>query len=183
MNTETKNLAMTALSGFAVCLILGLIFFGANIFSFHHSHAVVVLLNGFYGAVFYSVLKYRNRKEQILTAFVILILDLIVHGKGMSSVLLLRDILFIAALLGAVYCYKIFINKYKALPLFVRSLALPLFFGVFNILATIILIIIFNPGEMKINTALFLNANYAAIVGLGLGLGFDLYEKLKPKIV
>jgi hypothetical protein len=35
---------------------------------------------------------------------------------------------------------------------------------------------------VKINYALFHNAQFAAIIGLGLGIGFDLYEIMKNKL-
>ncbi|MCX6173590.1 MAG: hypothetical protein NTZ27_02415 [Ignavibacteriales bacterium] len=182
MNSNIKSLLLTAVFGFVVCILLGLLFFGTAIFNFRYPVSVIVL-SGFYGAIFFSVLKYQKKKEQFLTAFVILILDLLLQGKSITTKFLIRDIIFIASLLSSILCYKLFINKYNSLPLFIRSLSLPLLLGLFNILATLILILIFNPSAMKIDSAIFLNAKFAAFIGLGLGIGFDLFEKLKTKII
>jgi hypothetical protein len=182
MNDEIKSLVLNALFGFIVCILLGLLFFGVSIFNFHVPIGIIVI-SGFYGAIFYSVIKYRNSKEQIFIAFALFILDFIIQGRAITMTFLIRDVLLMLSLFFSLYSYKLFINKYISFPLFLRSFALPLFFGFFNILATIILIIIFNPSAMNINYALFHNARYAAFVGIGLGLGFDLFEKNKNKFI
>jgi hypothetical protein len=182
MNNEIKNLLLTALFGFVICVILGLLFYGTSIFFICRLPSSVVVADGFYGAVFYSVLRYCKTKEQILTGIALLILQIIIWGKLAHITFLIRDFVFMLSLFGSIICYNLFINKYSSIPLFLRSFALPLLLGLFNILATLILIIIFNPSAVKINYALFHNAQFAAIIGLGLGIGFDLYEIMKNKL-
>lgn len=65
MSTKIRNFLLTALSGYAVCIILGLLVFGTSIFAFHYILFIITAF-GFYGAVFYSVLKYFKIKNQIL---------------------------------------------------------------------------------------------------------------------
>ena len=182
MTTKTKNLLLNSAFGFILCIILGYAFFGTAVFKLHNS-AQTIVIYGFYGAVFYSVLKYRNRKDQIFIALAILIIDFITMGKSLRFSFLLRDILYIGGLLSAVAVYKLFIDKYKTLPLFARSLALPLFLGINTLLALFILFMIYKPGDIKIKEAMFMMLNYAALIGIGLGFGFDIYEKVKAKII
>ena len=66
--------------------------------------------------------------------------------------------------------------------MFVRGFALSIFLGLLNIIATLLLILIFNPSSFEINGAIFFNAQYASLIGLGLGVGFDIYEKYQDKI-
>ncbi|MDR3626983.1 MAG: hypothetical protein P4L45_09130 [Ignavibacteriaceae bacterium] len=178
-----KSLILTALFGFALCVIIGLIFIGTAIFNICNS-SFIILVDGFCGAVFYSVLKYRNIKEQILTGIVILFIPVLIHGRSISSTVhLIGIILFIISLLSSVVCYKLFINKYRSYPIFLRSMALPVFLELFDILATLILVLIYHPKAMIIYSSIFLTSKYAAFIGFGLGIGFDLFELLKNKIL
>ena len=181
MKYETKNLILTALSGFVLCIVIGLIFKGTLIFNYCSS-SFIITVDGFCGAVFYSVLKYRNIKEQILTGIVILFIPVLIHGGSIASLMHLTGILiFIISLLASIVCYKLFIDKYNSYPLFLRSLALPVFLGLFDMLATLILVLIYHPDKMIIYPSIFINSKYAAYIGFGLGIGFDLYDKLNRK--
>jgi hypothetical protein len=182
MNSKIKYFLFTALSGFALCVILSPLFYRTAIFN--HSYLVFsIVLTGFCGAVFYSVLKYRTTKEQILTGIIIFILPVLIHGRSIRPTFWISDIVSVASLLGSIVCYKLFIDKYNSYPLFIRSMSLPFFLALFNFIATLILILVYHPDAMKFNYAIFYYAKFGAFIGFGLGIGFDLFEKFKDKII
>ena len=67
--------------------------------------------------------------------------------------------------------------------MFLRALALSLFLGILHIIATSILIILFNTSYSEAMWGLLLNGKYGAIIGLGLGIGFDVYLKFKKDLI
>lgn len=181
MRNETNSILINALFGFAVCIIIGLLMYGFAIFDIKDSRSQLFSL-GLYGAIFYSVLKYGKLKETVFIGLIIFIGNMLLQGKTQTLSFIIRDVFFFSSLFGALVLYKMFIGNFSNFPLFVRGFALSIFLGLLNIIATLILILIFNPSSFEINTAIFLNAQYASLIGLGLGIGFDLYEKYQDKI-
>jgi hypothetical protein len=182
MNAEIKSLLLNAACGFAVCIIIGLLFFGPAIFKSHNT-SFIIIADGFYGAVFYSVLKYNKYKEQLFTGFAIVLLNILLPGISITIIYLIQTILMVSALIGAIICYKLFLDKYNTYPLFIRSLALPVFLVLFNILIILILVLYFQPDKMMVSTAMLIEVKFAVCTGLGLGIGFDLFEKFKSAVL
>jgi hypothetical protein len=138
---------------------------------------------GFYGAVFFSVLKYFKAKEQILTAIALFILELVFRGKSLHVTSLIVDFIFMLSLFISVLFYKIFIDKYSYTPLLLRSFILPAILGLCNIFAVFITFLVFVHGISGIIWALLRISQYAAVIGFGLGIGFDLFEIINDKIL
>ena len=182
MSTELKSLVLNAVSGFVLCTILGLFFYGTFIFKFHYSCSIIVT-DGFFGAIFFSVLKYRETKEQVLTGFALLLLNILIPGRSINLIYFIQTILLVAAIIGAIKCYKLFLDKYNTYPLFIRSLALPVFLGVFNTFIVLILVIYYHAEEMMIYKAILKELKFSVCTGIGLGVGFDLFEKFKSNII
>lgn len=182
MKTEIKDLLLTTAFGFILCMILGFVFFGTTIFKLRYSLASI-LFYGLYGSIFLSVLKYRNKKETILTAVSIFIINWVIASGNLRPSFLLRDLLYMSSLLGSIAAYKLFTDKFKTLPLFVRSFTLPLFLAITYLFSIFVIDIVYHPDDYRIRAGLFTMLNNAALVGLGIGCGSDIYEKLKSKIV
>jgi hypothetical protein len=181
MSSKTKNLVFTFLFGYAGCIIIGYLFYGSSIFLFHYSNSVIIVY-GFFGAAFYSVLKNRGAKDQVLTGIASLILITVLLGRAIHLRTVIINIVFMSGLFASIISYKLFIDKYIAIPLFLRSFALALFLGLFDLIATIFLILIISTAAVKINIIFNINTQHGTIIGFGLGLGFDLYELTKNKL-
>jgi hypothetical protein len=181
MRNDIKYLIVNSLFGFVVCGIIGILMYDFTIFKFNDSRSQLISF-GLFGAIFYSVLKYGKPTEIIFVGLMIFVGNVLFQGRALTLDFLIRDIVFMSSLFGALFIYKIFINNYNILPMFVRAFALSIFLGLLNIIATLFLILIFNPSSFEINQALFYNAQYSSLIGIGLGIGFDLFDKYQYNI-
>ena len=179
---KIRNFLLTALSGYAVCIILGLLVFGTSIFAFHYILFIITAF-GFYGAVFYSVLKYFKIKNQILTAVALFILQMVLRGKLLHMTSLTVDFIYMLSLFISVLSYKIFIDKYPYTPILLRSFILPVILGLGNIFAVFATFLIFIHSITGIIWAIFRISQYSAIIGFGLGIGFDLFEIINDRVL
>ncbi|MDH7605135.1 MAG: hypothetical protein QHH13_09560 [Melioribacter sp.] len=180
MDKNSKEIFFTVLCGFLSCMIFGMVFYGLNIFHLHDTRFQIVLL-GLFGSLIYAVMNYRNKKELIYVAILFLITTAIVRAKSVSLHTLLMDFILIVAVFLSIYYYKLFIDKNNNIPLFLRALVLMLLFGLTNVLGVIILMIIHNV-EISATYLLFYS-RVPALIGLALGIGFDIYEKYKEKLL
>jgi len=176
MENRIRNILLNTLFGSLVCIIFGVLIYGIEIFDFQSSRSQIFVF-GIYGAVFFSVLKYGKRKELIFIGVLIFVVNIILQGKSITFNYFLRDLLFVSSLFSALVLYKLFIDNYSKLLITIRVLSLSILLGLFNAIATIILVQIFDAPNNEMINAVMLNAQYGFLVGFGLGLGFDLYEK------
>ena len=176
MENRIRNILLNTLFGSLVCIIFGVLIYGIEIFDFQSSRSQIFVF-GIYGAVFFSVLKYGKRKELIFIGVLIFVVNIILQGKSITFNFFLRDLLFVSSLFSALVLYKLFIDNYSKLLITIRVLSLSILLGLFNAIATIILVQIFDAPNNEMINAVMLNAQYGFLVGFGLGLGFDLYEK------
>ncbi len=182
MKNKIVNISFNSIIGFSICIILGLIFFGTNIFNFY-SHALQITSFGLVGAIFFSFYKYGTKKEAGFVGGLLFIINLILLGKKPLLIYYLRDLVFFICIYSSLILYLFFLKKYSYSLLFIRALALSLFLGVFNIFATILLVLLTTSPNIDPLSAIFINARYASLIGLGLGIGFDLFEKFREKIL
>ncbi len=104
----------------------------------------------------------------------------IIRAKTISLNSILTDILLIIAVFISVYYYKLFIDRNNKIPLFLRALVLMLLFGLTNVVGVIILMLIHNA---DISAAyLLFYSRVPALIGLALGIGFDVFEIIKDKL-
>jgi len=176
MENRIRNILLNTLFGSLVCIIFGVLIYGIEIFDFQSSRSQIFVF-GIDGAVFFSVLKYGKRKELIFIGVLIFVVNIILQGKSITFNYFLRDLLFVSSLFTALALYKLFIDNYSKLLITIRVLSLSILLGLFNAIATIILVQIFDAPNNEMINAVMLNAQYGFLVGFGLGLGFDLYEK------
>jgi hypothetical protein len=129
----------------------------------------------------YAFMKYRDKKELIYVAVLFLITTAIVRANTVSLNTLLMDVVLILALFISLYYYKLFIDKNNNIPLFFRALILMLLFGLTNVLG-VVLLMLFHRSEISATYLLFYS-RVPALIGLALGIGFDIFEKFKDKLI
>jgi len=176
-----QNIVINSLSGFLVCLFIGMIVFGSSIFNFQHSSSQIIVF-GIYAAILFSVIRYGSRKELVFVILMAFLLNIILQGRHMPFSFLVRDSLFFFSYYLALIVYKKFIEKYEQLPFFFRAFGLALFLGMFNLVCTWLLVQLYPPSTNEISSTFYLNAFYSAIIGISLGVGFDLFEKFESRI-
>ncbi len=94
MNNKIKNIVFNSLLGFLICIIIGLLFFGPNIFN-HKLHAFQMVLFGLSGALFFSVYNFSNLKETIIVGTLLFVANFVFQGKAVTIVTILRDFVFL----------------------------------------------------------------------------------------
>jgi len=180
MEPNSKMILYTVLSGFISSIIFGLLFYGLNIFNIHDTRFQIVLL-GLFGSLMFAVMKSGKKKELFYVVVLFLFVTSIIRAKTLSLNTILMDIILIVAVFVSIYYYKLFIEKNNNIPLFLRALVLMLLFGLTNVIGVIILMLI-HKAEISATYLLFYS-KIPALIGLALGIGFDVFEIYKEKML
>lgn len=181
MNTKLISITAASVTAYLFCVLFGLVFYGNRILAFR-TNAFVVIAFGLIGAIFLSVYFYGTKKESIFVASALVISNIIFLGKPLTLVFIVRDLVFLSGLFFSIILYSYFIKKYYYSPLFIRALALSFFYGIINIISTIILSLFYSSKNIDLISAIYINSKYAIVIGLGLGVGFDFVKKYKSMI-
>jgi hypothetical protein len=157
-------------------ILIGFIFYNTAIFHSSRSNFLFITA-GLYGALFFSLLHYKNFKAQVFGMIIIFFLNLIVfEGKFISLAYFIRDICFLGGLFLSIKLYHLFLERNKNVKFYLRSLALACTFGLLNILSGTIIFLINSgwvfPPPLRF---VYLLSRYGVLIGLGIGLGLDFY--------
>lgn len=183
-NSKILSTFLTALFGLLGSIIYGFIFFGSNIF-IPKNYAFQFVTNGFFGSFFFCLLLNHTKRGQIFGTIFLIILDFTLFlGNTINLVpFIIRDIFYLSALFLSVFLYVKFVTKNSQFKFYLRALALAFIYGSLNtIFGTAVYLInaefIFPPFNF-----LFITAEIGVLIGLGIGLGCDLFLQNKEKIL
>lgn len=184
--TEQIDVVFKILFGIIGSLIIGYIFFQQKIFNFHNIFFAFIIW-GIYGSVFLGLLPKFKIGKQLLVLIAVVFINIIIMGKPNYFSFIIRDSVIILSIFLSMKTYIFFIKKNKSLPLFIRTFGLPVIFASINIAGIFLLVLISGIFEgfnfSYIPRILLINAELAGLVGIGLGLGFDLWEYIKLKFL
>ncbi len=183
-NSKILSTVLITLFGLLGSIVIGFVFFGSNIFV-PKNYAFQFVTNGFFGSFFFSLLIYHTKREQVFGIVFLFLLDFtLLLGKAVSLIpYLIRDILYLSALLLSIFLYSKYLKKNPQLKFYLRSFSLVLIYGALNTIfgAMVYLInaeFIFPPFNF-----LLLLIEIGVLIGLGIGLGCDLYLQNKERIL
>ncbi len=156
-------------------IFIGFIFFNTTIFFPARSNFQFITA-GIIGSFFFSMLEYKNLREQLYAIIIILILHLIIFtGRYLSIAYIIRDIFYLGSLFIAIKLYYQFIKRNTKIRLYLRSFALALFLGLtYTIFISIVFLINAHAGFLRFNF-IYAIARDGISIGLGIGLGLDFY--------
>jgi hypothetical protein len=156
-------------------MLIGFIFFNTSIFIPTKSNFQFVMA-GFYGSLFFSLLEYKNLREQLFAIVIILTLQLIIFtGKYLSISYIIRDIFYLASVFLSIKLYHQFIKRNTKIKLYLRSFALVLFLGLtYTLFISIVFVINANAGFPPFDF-IYARARDGILIGFGIGLGIDFY--------
>ena len=176
MNSEkTFQIIILTFFGMLGSLIIGFIFFKASIF-IYSSPNMQFLTAGFIGALFFSLLEYRNVRDQIYGMIFLLVLHLIIFtGRHLSIIMITRDIFYLGGLFLSIKIYHQFLKRNPKIKYYIRSLALALFYGLLNTIFIIVLFLIYTKADLPSLNFIYSIARNGILIGLGIGLGMDFY--------
>lgn len=182
-STELIDGSFKIIFGALGSIFTGLLFFKLMIFNFHHP-AFEFITGGIYGAVFFSLLPKFDLKRQILTLIAVIFLNIVIMGKPYYFSFIVRDAVLITVLFISIKAYLLFINGNKNLPLFIRAFGLSVINAVATAAGVFLLALSVERFDFSyLPRILLINAETAALIGLGLGLGFDAWEYLRQKFL
>jgi hypothetical protein len=181
-SSQISDVILLTLFGLAGSILVGFIFYNNQIFISNKSVFQFVVY-GFFGSLFFSLLKYRPRKDQIFGIVIMFLVNFVIIGKSFSLAWVIRDVLYMGSLFIAIIIYFRFIRRNFNLPYYVRSFALALFYSVLTILFGILLFIINAKFEFPPINFLFAIGKTSMLIGFGIGLGLDFYLQNKSHIV
>jgi hypothetical protein len=177
MNYHFNRIFFSALFGFVSCLIIGFALYGQYIFRFIDARSMIISY-GLLGSVYFGILRLYSTKSKLLV-LMLLFLIYVLHANSISSVkLLVRDTVLLSSAFIALNIYYRLIFKNQKFVLFIRAIILSVLFAITYSIATLVLAYLFEPDFSDISIIAFTNIQYSSIIGMGLGLGFDLHEKV-----
>ena len=168
-----------SLVSIACCLVIGLIIFQGRVTSSYFWTSQIVMY-AVIGSIFFFSMRVNKRN-----AFaVLLVLFVVQEGLLFRTIrlpLLLRDGIFFAALAAALYVF--YVSFYTKAGRFrnLHPLVLATLFAIAFSLGTLVLgildSILFHPMTLNLADAIFTNARFDFLVGLGIGTGVLLLDK------
>ncbi len=180
-NSPLIDFASAVFFSYAGCIVVGYIFFQELVFN-SQAWTFQFVIQGLFGALFIVYMQ-RQKSKQFIFFLLIVFIDLILFEKTFLLWFILRDIFFNFSLFLSVSLYLILINKNKSLVLFLRAFGFSMIYAFTNVLVGLLLITLHNAVagstyEYSLSVIL-IYAQSGALIGLGLGLGFDLWEVIK----
>lgn len=174
-SSKISDVILLTFFGFIGSVLIGFLFYNNQIFISNRT-AFQFIVYGFFGSLFFSLLKYRSRKDQTFGIVIMFLINLvIIIGKSVSMTIIIRDVLYMGSLFFAIKLYFQFIRRNFRLPYYLRSFALALFYSLITILFGILVFLINAKFEFPPISFLFAIGKTAILVGLGIGIGLDLY--------
>jgi len=163
-------------------ILVGFIFFNTSIFIPTNTNFQFVMA-GLYGSLFFSLLEYKNIREQLFAIIIILVLQLIIFtGRYLSIAYIIRDIFYLGGLFLSIKLYHLFIKRNPKIKFYLRSFALVLFYGLINTVFISIVFIINASTAFPPMDFIYARARDGILIGLGIGIGLDFYLQNKKQL-
>ena len=180
MDSKLKKFLITSIICFTCCLILGFIFYQGQIFEFR-SPKFIIFYFGLTGSVIYAAFEYRNIKDSIIFTLALLFINILLY-KARPFIFIIRDIITFAILWFGIYLYIFHLEKKMESFKFTRAFALGLFVALTLCIASLFLLLLevhfSNISFNLVKEVLFLSSQSGMLIGLGIGLGYDLSNYL-----
>lgn len=174
MKINFKTLFSFILFGTAASILSGFVFFGTNVFNLR-SPLFQFLSFGVVGSVSFALFR-ANRLRDVIFANVLFFLTLFIAS---GNRFFLTRLFYFAVVVFSVFAYSEWVYpKLQSLKL-VRPLILAGFFAICFLLVTLILTVLYHTKAMHVLP--FRNMPIGFLIGLGLGIGFEISEYVIQK--
>ena len=170
-----KTIFVTVIFGTAFCTFIGLLFFGLDVFNTKHV-AFQFLAYGIAGSISFAMFRQKRFRDLIFLLLLLFLLNLVIVDISEPSFVITHLIFFAAVVFGIYLFAKYFYSKLENLRI-ARLLILASILSVMFVAATTLLWFIFSAGESQ--TSFLRNLPLGFLIGLGLGVGFEVAERSK----
>jgi hypothetical protein len=175
-----KNFVIVSVCGFAAYMLTAFVFFQSNIFNLYSNKFIFTSL-GLAGALVFASLLYRKSKDSLLFLAVVFLINLVVSKNHLTS-FTIRDIVLFGTFWLSLYLYYTWYSNSSGRYKYIGALGLGVITAILFLIAGIFLIFVNVPLErISIELIVQISLYYiqsGMLIGLGLGLGFDLGEFL-----
>ena len=168
-----KSLVYTNLiyiaAGTLSSIVIGLVVFGAEIFKYR-SPFFQIPLYGLTGSLGFILFKQRRYRDAIFVFLIILILDLTIFGFKFTVT---RSLYFLNIIAGT-YIYVRYFYSQSVNIKYARPILLAGIYAILTIPVALMLFLIYETGNAGVFP--FRNIPIAFMIGLGMGIGFEISE-------
>jgi hypothetical protein len=176
------SILLMTLFGLAGSILLGFIFYRKAIF-IPAKPAFQFVMNGFMGALFLGLLEYRSVRAQTYGIILILAIALLGTGNALTLAYFIRNVLYLAGLLLSILLYYQLLKKNSRISYYLRSFILVSLYALLNIVAGTLVYLINAKEGFPALSFIYQLAIYGALIGLGIGLGADLFLQNRKRIL
>jgi hypothetical protein len=181
--SKYQPMILLTLFGFAGSVLIGFLFYDIKIFVFKNP-AFQFIVIGFFGSVFFSLLKYRSIRDQLFGIAIIIFWDFVVIiGKPLSTAMVVRDIMFLSSMFLSVSLYYNFIKRKPNMKYFIRSFTLGIIYSLLTILFGTVVYFINAQFNFPPSGFLYAIAKNSLLTGAGIGIGLDFYLHYENQIL
>lgn len=174
MEIHFKSVISSILFGTVACVLLGFMFFGLNVFN-PRSPLFQFLSFGIVGSVSFALFRANRLRDAIFANVLFFLILFIASGNRFF----LTHLFYFAVVVFSVFAYSEWVYpKLQSLKL-VRPLTLAGFFAICFLLVTLILTVLYHAKAMHVLP--FRNMPIGFLIGLGLGIGFEISEYVIQK--
>lgn len=158
------------------CLVMGVIFNGWSVFSFH-STAFQFVIYGTLGSLFFFSLK-ASRRDSLALLLVLFLVQTSLITRYHSSVFFLRDVIFFLAVSVATYIFFIYFHRPGQRDKWLEPLILAVLFAL-SFFVALVALHVFKGVFLSFEQLRFVIVpvmENGFLIGLGIGLGIVLVE-------
>lgn len=172
MKRQILSIILSTLCGLTGSLIIGFVFFQNSIFNIEHP-AALFLFYGFYGSVFFALQNYGGKKELFASLIIVVVFQILLMGKSVSTSYYLRDLILISSLFVSVLAFFKVSNSYfdKSKSLLYRTIAFSVIYSFINFILGGILFVLQSARFSPDLSIMIFYAQYAFLIGFGISLG------------
>ncbi|MBU0473702.1 MAG: hypothetical protein KKF62_06020 [Bacteroidetes bacterium] len=174
-STIVFQMILLTMFGFVGSVLVGFIFYNSLVFAPNLITFQFVTV-GISGALFFSLLKYKSTKEQLIGITIIFLLDFVlIIGKPFSISLIIRDILYLSSMFLAIKLYYKFIQRNSTIKYYLRTFALVFIYCLLTVVFGTVVYLINAKFEFPLIDFLLAITKISILVGFGIGIGIDFY--------
>lgn len=188
MESETqdiRNVLQIVIAGTLSCIVLGYLVYQSSVFQLTHP-AFGFILFGFMGSTTFAVLRTSSVSKAAATLLMLVVLSEVLT-KPPEWHFILRDVLFALSIGTSVFVFHRMFYKQLSLIRMARPLILGSLIAISATLVTVVLVLVLSLFSTTFRAdplhSITVNLSNGFLIGLGMGIGFELVSTMRSRTV